>query len=403
MNSFSRRAVLWVLSFFVFITASGQESQTNSTNPPGLKWYQINTPNFRILYPKGFDQQAQRVANTMELIREPEAATMGVKPKTISILLQNQSSISNGFVTLGPRRSEFFTMPAQDYNFTGNNDWLNLLASHEYRHVVQFQQSITGFNKLVYFVFGQQAVAGMAFVAAPQWFWEGDAVATETAFTHSGRGRIPNFDLLFRTNLLEGRTFNYHKQYLRSYKHNIPNHYVLGYHMVSYLRKKTGDAEIWNKIAKRAWSIPFIPFTFSHAIKKESGLHVVDLYKEMATDLKNKWSSELEGLEFTPFEMVNPRTTKAYTDYQYPQSLEDGSVVAMKSGIGDIERLVVLNDGHEKSKFVQGPVNDAGLLSTSSTKVVWNEYRYDPRWLVKTYSMIVGYDFATGSKKIISK
>ena len=62
----------------------------------------------------------------------------------------------------------------------------------------------------------------MAQVAAPQWFWEGDAVATETAFTPSGRGRIPNFGLVLRTNLLEGRTFNYHKQYLRSYKHNIP-------------------------------------------------------------------------------------------------------------------------------------------------------------------------------------
>ena len=327
---------------------------------------------------------------------------MGVKPKRISVLLQNQSSISNGFVTLAPRRSEFFTMPAQDYNFTGNNDWLNLLASHEYRHIVQFQQSITGFNKLVYFVFGQQAVAGMAFVAAPQWFWEGDAVATETAFTHSGRGRIPNFDLLFRTNFLEGRTFNYHKQYLRSYKHNIPNHYVLGYHMVSYLRKKTGDAEIWNKIAKRAWSVPFIPFTFSHAIKKETGLHVVDLYREMARDLKNKWTSELAGLEFTPFEKMNTRSTSSYTDYHYPQPLEDGSVVAMKSGIGDIERFVILNDGHESSKFVPGPVNDAGQLSTSASKVVWNEYRYDPRWLVKTYSMIVGFDFASGHKRIIS-
>lgn len=403
MSSILRQSVLLFLSFFVFISAFGQESATNQTNPPSLKWYQINTANFRILYPLGFDQQAQRMANTLEHIREPEAASMGVKPKKISVLLQNQSSISNGFVTLAPRRSEFFTMPAQDYNFAGTNDWLNLLASHEYRHIVQFQQSITGFNKLVYYVFGQTAVAGMAFVAVPQWFWEGDAVATETAFTHSGRGRIPNFDLLFRTNLLERKTFNYHKQYLRSYKHNIPNHYVLGYHMVSYLRKKTGDAEIWNRIVKRAWSVPFIPFTFSRAIKKETGLHVVDLYKEMAADLKNKWTSELDSLEFTPFEKVNPRSTSAYTDYQYPQPLEDGSVVAVKSGIGDIERLVVLNDGREKSKFVQGPVNDAGLLSSGNMKVVWNEYRYDPRWQVKSYSMIVAYDFSSGKKKIISK
>ncbi|MBK5279622.1 MAG: PD40 domain-containing protein, partial [Bacteroidia bacterium] len=403
MNIFSQRSVYLFILTIAFNSASGQESTTNQTNPPSVKWYEIKTGNFNILYPKGFDQQAQRVANTLEHIRIPEATTMGGAPKRISILLQNQSSVSNGFVTLAPRRSEFFTMPAQDYNFTGNNDWLNLLASHEYRHIVQFQQSITGFNKVWYFIFGQLSTAGWAFLAVPQWFWEGDAVVTETAFTHSGRGRMPNFDLVFRTNLLEGRKFNYDKQYLRSYKNNIPNHYVLGYEMVSHLRNKTGDAEIWNKIAKRTWNLSFMPHRFSHSIEKKAGLHVVDLYKEMAAELKQQWTAQIDSLEFTPFEKVNPRSTKAYTDYQYPQPLEDGTIVAIKSGIGDIERLVILDNGHEKSRFVQGPINDAGFLSTATTRVVWNEYRYDPRWLVKSYSMIVGYDFASGTKKIISK
>ena len=379
-----------------------QESVTQQTNPASLKWYQINTSNFRVLYPKGFEVQAQRMANTLEQIRTPEAASMGVKPKKISIILQNQSSVSNAFVTMAPRRSEFYTMPSQNYNFVGNNDWLTLLATHEYRHVVQFQRSLTGFNRFFYGIFGQQALAGLAFVAAPQWFWEGDAVATETAFTHSGRGRIPNFDLLFRTNLLEGRTFNYHKQYLRSYKNNIPNHYVLGYHMVSYLRKKTGDPDIWQKIVRRSWSLPFIPFTFSNAIKKETGLYVKDLYKEMASSLTTNWKQELDGLPFTSFVPVHTRSTKAYTDYRYPQVLQDGSVVAQKSGIGDIEELVVLKNGEEERKYVQGQMNATGMMSAAQNRVVWNEYRFDPRWLVKTYSIVKGYDFGSKTATIVS-
>jgi hypothetical protein len=379
-----------------------QESITQETNPPSLKWYQINTPNFKVLYPKGFEVQAQRMANTLEQIRTPEAASMGVKPKKISIILQNQSSISNAFVTLAPRRSEFYTMPTQNYNFVGNNDWLTMLASHEYRHIAQFQRSITGFNRAVYGIFGQQASAGMAFAAAPQWFWEGDAVATETAFTHSGRGRIPNFDLVFRTNLLEGRTFNYHKQYLRSYKNNIPNHYVLGYHLVSYLRKKTGDPDIWEKIVKRSWSLPFIPFAFSNAIKKETGLYVKDLYNEMAGSLTTQWRREQEGLPFTSFVPVTKRSTEVYTDYLYPQVLVDGSVAVQKSGIGDIEQLVVLRDGAERRKYVQGQMNATGMMSASNERVVWNEYRYDPRWLVRTYSIVKGYDFGSGMATIVS-
>src|SRR5258706_6526879 len=311
---------VWLEGVFLLTSVDfvmAQEAVTQQTNPPSLRWYRINTTNVRVLYPKGFEVQAQRMANTLEQIRTPESASMGVKPKKISIILQNQSSISNAFVTLAPRRSEFYTMPAQNYNFVGNNDWLTMLASHEYRHVVQFQRSITGFNAFLYHVFGQQALAVGAYIGAPPWFWEGDAVGAETAFTHSGRGRIPNFDLVFRTNLLEERTFNYNKQHLRSYKNNIPNHYVLGYEMVSYLRKKTGDAGIWEKIVGRAWGLPLIPFTFSNAIRKQTGLYAKDLYKEMASSLTTEWKLEQEGLPFTSFAPVHTRSSKPYTDYLY--------------------------------------------------------------------------------------
>jgi len=393
----------FVLLFLVALSFSlrAQESSVSATNPASLKWYQINTPNFRLLYPQGFDQQAQRMANTLERIREPEARTIGTLPKKISVVLQNQSSVSNAFVSLTPRRAEFYAMPTQNYNFIGNNDWLNLLATHEYRHMAQFQHATRGFNKLFQYVFGNNVLAGMAYVAAPQWFWEGDAVATETAFTQSGRGRIPNFDLILRTNLQEGRVFNYHKQYLRSYKNNINDHYVLGYHMVSYLRKKTGDPSIWDKVTGRSWNVPFIPFRFSSSLKKETGLYVTDLYKEMAIDLQKEWKAQQDTLKLTSFERINPRTTKAYTDYLYPQELEDGSIAARKVGIGDIEKLVVLKDATEKTVYTQGIMNESGMQSAVNSRVVWNEFRFDPRWQVRNYSTIVGYDIRSGEKKVI--
>ena len=392
-----------MLSVVVGPTALAQSSLVLETNAPSVKWYQLNTPNFRVLYPTGFEAQAQRVANTLETVRDPESKTMGASPKKISIILQNQSSLSNGFVTMAPRRSEFYTMPTQDYTFIGTNDWLNNLVTHEYRHIVQFQRSITGFNKLVYYALGQQAAAGFAFAAAPQWFWEGDAVATETAFTESGRGRIQKFDLLFRTNLMEGRTFNYHKQYLRSYKDNIPDHYVLGYNMVAHLRKKTGDPMIWEKVVGRSWDVPFIPFAFSNALKKETGMYVTDLYRDMAAQRKKDYEEAVANLQFSPFERLNVRGSTAYTDYLYPQALSDGSVVVNKSGIGDIDQLVfIANKGKVERKFVQGMVNGAGMLSASQQRVVWNEFRYDARWLVHNYSVVRGYDFAAKKAHVLS-
>lgn len=394
---------LGILAFVLIFSSSGiSQSTTVLENNPHLKWRQTNTDNFRIIFPAGFETQAQRMANTLEHIRTPEAKSLGVEPRKISVILQNQTTNSNGFVSITPRRSEFFTMPSQNYNFTGNLDWLDLLATHEYRHMVQFQHANRGFNRVLYYLFGANTLAAMSYIAVPQWFWEGDAVATETAFTASGRGRIPNFDLLFRTNLQEGRVFNYNKQYLRSYKNNIPDHYVLGYQMVSYLRKKTNNAEVWENITRRAWSAPIIPFTFSSAIKKETGLYVKDLYKEMAVELQKEWKEEQSRITVTSFEKINVRNTKAYTDYRYPHEFANGSVLALKSGIGDIEQLVILSQGKEKRITTPGVMNQTGMLSVAANRIVWNEYRYDLRWRMKTYSVIVGYDIKEHRRKFIS-
>lgn len=370
-------------------------------NPTFLRWNKINTPHFRVLFPRGFENEAQRMANTLEHIHEPEARTLGERPRRISIILQNQSAISNGFVSYLPRRSEFYTMPSQDYNFTGTNDWLDMLASHEYRHVVQYRQASRGFNRFIYFLFGGTTFTGMSHIAAPQWFWEGDAVATETAFTPSGRGKIPRFDLVFRTNLLEGRTFNYHKQYLRSYKHNIPNHYVLGYHMVSYLRRKTGDANIWDKVTGRAWDMPIMPFTFSNALHRETGRYVTGVFNDMAAELKQEWQAEVDRLQITPFETFDINRRRAYTDLRYPQALDDGSVVALKSGIGHIDQFVKLDKDGQQHLFTPGFVNDAGMLSVAAGKIAWAEYGFDPRWRVKTFSRIKVYDLATRRISVI--
>jgi hypothetical protein len=393
----------WVAVWLMPAGLCAQEAPVEETNPHSVRWRQINSPHFKVLFPEGYDRQAQRMANTLEHIYLPEARTLSVRPKKIPILLQNQSSVSNGFVTLAPRRSEFFGMPSQNYNFQGNNDWLDLLASHEYRHIVQFQRSITGFNKLVFYTLGQSALAAMAFVAAPNWFWEGDAVAIETAFTHSGRGRIPHFDLLLRTNFLEGRRFNYHKQYLRSYKHNISNHWIFGYHMVTHLRDKTNDPFVWDRVVGRAWGMPFVPFTFSNAIKKETGMYVRDLFNDMADTRTRQWREQTDTLRLTPFTTLNTRANDAYTDFRFPQVLDDGRLAVMKEGIGDIETLVALDNGRETDKFVAGIVVNTGMLSAARQRVVWNELRFDPRWAMRTYSVLKGYDFARREERTITR
>lgn len=392
-----RKLLLLTLASLVCFSALGQG--TLNANPQKLSWFTLQSPHFRIIFPQDQDSIAQYTANLLETIYEPGANTMGVTPKPISVILQNQTTVSNGFVSFAPRRSEFFIAPPQDYNFMGANTWLPFLAIHEYRHMVQFQRAYTGLNRLNYWLAGELGFGGFSFLVMPSWFWEGDAVGIETAFTPSGRGRIPEFNMAFRTTLLSRGPWNYPKQYLRSYKHFVPNHYVTGYYMTSYVRKKTGDPHIWDKVMQRAYRFPYLPFRLGYALKKETGTNLNDTYEEMVAEMQQRWEKQQEGLQITGVEVLNPRKEKreVYTNYRYPQELADGSVLTMRSGLGDIPQLVKLSPNRKPEVlFTPGMITSQGQLSQGGNVLAWIENEFDLRWTARDYSVIRLYNLEAG-------
>ena len=227
------------LLLLITLRAAAQTLPVLDQNPASLPWYRLQTPHFRVLYPAGFEKPAQRTAHRLESLYEPIGASLNRNPRPISVLLQNQTTNSNGFVTLFPRRSEFFAVSPQDPALLGTYDWLDLLAVHEYRHVVQNEKALQHYGKVLYTLLGNNGLF-FPLVTVPDWFAEGDAVSTETLFSTSGRGRIPNFDLGMRANLLAGRQFSYQKSVCGSFLDNVPNHYVLGYFMTTQVKLTSG-------------------------------------------------------------------------------------------------------------------------------------------------------------------
>src|SRR5687768_4618496 len=129
---------LFLFLLLVYAVSYVEAQVLLETNPTSIRWQQINTNHFRIIFPRGYDLQGQRMANLLEHIRDAETRTLHSPPRKIAVFLQNHSSKSTGFVSILPWRSEFFTMPPQDYDFIGTDVWLNLLATPEYRHVVKY-------------------------------------------------------------------------------------------------------------------------------------------------------------------------------------------------------------------------------------------------------------------------
>jgi hypothetical protein len=285
-----------LMSLFSPLATFAQSLPVLAQNPPVLRWRQVRTPHFRVIYPAGLDSAAGRTARRLEQVHVPGTASLGVVPPPISIVLQNQTTVSNAFVTFLPRHAEFFTTPQQGMGL-GTVDWLDGLVVHEYRHVGQFDKARQGIGRLLHPLLGDGGL-GVAAVGVPQWFFEGDAVGNETALTRSGRGRIPEFNVGMRANLMAGRRFNYQKSVNGSLRDNVPDWYVLGYFMTSYL-KNHYDPNVWDTVLDRYYRFPFYPFSFSHGIRRTTGLTVEQLYARTIADLDSTWQAGQRGLPLT--------------------------------------------------------------------------------------------------------
>jgi len=219
--------------FWIFLITVGStisvKGQSFGGNKWSQKWHQLDNEDFRVIFPTGFESQARSVYSLLDYLNQNARQTIGIKTDKVSLVLNNLTNISNGYVGLAPFRSEFFTTPPQNSFALGSLPWLELLTVHEYRHVLQFSNAKTGLSKVLSVLFGQSAFAGSMNLAIPDWYFEGDAVLAETALTAQGRGRIPHFLRAFKAYEATGRRYSYQKVRNGSFKDFIPDHYRLGY------------------------------------------------------------------------------------------------------------------------------------------------------------------------------
>lgn len=388
--------------FFIFhsCTTMGQGVAPLGQSPPKIKWNQIQTKHFRIIFPVEISADAQRIANAMDNAYHDVATSLKSYPRRIPVVMQNQTVDNNAFVSSEGRRAEFFSTPPQNPNNMGLNNWYDELSLHEYRHVVQMDQTKVGWGKYMFYLFGNSGTSVMQGLTNPWWFWEGDAVGCETAMGYGGRGRIPSFDLTFRTQLLSRGTFPYLKSACGSLKNAIPNHYLLGYLMTTYAKNHYG-ADVWSKILTRTYSKPPVPFSFSQSIKKITGLNVQGLYDSMTRELKTLWGKQADSIKETPVVYLHTPKEKVFTNYKFPRYLPDGSIVAQKSGLETGSFLAykssiidqslfvrLTKDGKEEKIKMSGVLDDNAVINSLNDKISWTEYTYDPRWGARNYTVI---------------
>jgi len=367
--------------------------------PPGIRWKKIDTAHFEVVFPETIIGEGQRVANTLEHLYDILAKTLNRKHDHITVLLTNQSVVANGYVSLAPWMAEFYNTPVVSSEL-GVNEWYNLLAVHEGRHMVQFEKTNQGFTKFMGLLFGEFGRLAFSMLSVPIWYWEGDAVGMETVLTNGGRGRQPAFDLHIRTLLLSGVKYPYAKAYLGSFKDWYPSWYHLGYLLTTYGRREYGS-KMWSRVLDAASRKSYTPFSFSNALKKETGKRIGGFYQAAMDDLLLKWQEQLKTIQPTPVHTVNKKERHGWTTYMFPQYHADGSIIVQKYGLDDPLLLVqIFPNGKERILRqilpLQSTMNRTSLVGD---RLIWNEYYRDIRWGKRSYSSLVLYDIKKGETR----
>lgn len=283
--SISRYACLVVFGLLTSLSMQAQFLDYGS-DPARFKWNIVKLPHYNLVYPQGNDSMAYNYALYLENAYPHLQKTIGTgMQKKFPVILHPANMSSNGLVSWAPRRMELITTPSSKLDGVS---WDKHLVLHESRHVFQTSKVMRGWFKPLYYIIGEQA-AGVAAFFMPSWFLEGDAVGTETSMSNGGRGRLPEFSMPYRAQMLgEGKNYSFDKWYLGSYKDYTGDYYALGYNLTSFARHRFGP-DIWDKTTTRYVNRFFAIPMFSNAFKHNAGISIDGLYNETFDFLRDEW------------------------------------------------------------------------------------------------------------------
>ena len=367
-------------------------------NPPDILWKSIKSEHFNVIFPKGIENEAQRITNTLEWVYEYDTKSLNIKPDPISILLYNRSNKSNAYAALSPRMMGWYLSPPQSVTSLGCVDWVQTLAIHEYRHVVQYAENKQHFTKFMTYLFGDLGQSMMRW-SIPDWFYEGDAIVMETALTNGGRGRLPSFSIYQRTYSLTDEKFTYDQAYLGSYKRYYPSHYHLGYPLVAFGRVNYGK-DIWDNVLTRTSKISFWPFAFGNSLKKYTQLNTKKFYKKAINDFSENWKVQASEITDTEARIINIKKKKNWTNYYNPQYDKNGNIISIKESLDKIPAFYKITPEGKEKKLKN---TDAGIFNLSDNKLTWSRTMPNIRWGEESYTDITIYDLITKKELKLSK
>jgi hypothetical protein len=189
----ARRPILTLVISLVLAAVAATGNATSFFDP-AYRYRTLATTHFSIHFHQGEDALARRLAVIAEDVWRQLGAPLGVQPPShTDVVLVDQTELSNGFATPLPYNTIVVTAvwPAGVELIGKTDDWLRLVFTHEFTHIVHLDRS-EGWARVVRRVFGREPLA-FPNVYLPKWQIEGLATYEESMLTGEGRLHAGDF------------------------------------------------------------------------------------------------------------------------------------------------------------------------------------------------------------------
>ena len=381
---------------------------TQGNEPAGVRWQQIRTQDYKVIYPQGLDSLARVYATLLEQVKRPVGATAGYIPnqeykKPLPVIIHPWTASANGMVAWTPRRMELLSTP--DFKAPLSVPWEEHLVTHESRHVAQMQFANVKPYKPYGWFLGELFVGAASTIYCGSDFFEGDAVTAETELSASGRGRNSAFLEYYRAAFRDNDLRDYWKWRYGSIKDYAPDYYTVGYIKIAGMRSLYGAQDFTARYYERLfrnkkWSFPL--FVWQKTVKEVSGKKFKDTFAEISDTLRVRWQRDEDArAPFMPWQQITT-PARRFTEYTSECFLGD-SLYAIRSGLTKTPELVRIEaDGTEQVLSPFAYNTSALRASEPLNRLYWSEIRRHKRWELVSWSEI-WYAGPDGKHRQLSK
>jgi Tol biopolymer transport system component len=336
---------------------------------PSFVWTTLETPHFLIHYHQGGEETAGKAAVIAEDAHARLVPRIRWQPgdKTRLVLVDAMDE-ANGYTSPIPYNQVviFLTLPSggPGFGLTSYDDWLRLVITHEYTHVLQLDM-VTGGPDTVQKVLGRIYFPNLF---QPVWMIEGLATYEETEQTSGGRGRSPGAEMVIRTAALEnafpqlGQASVFPDAWPSG---QVP--YLFGEAFTRYLAERYGReklAEISTVYSGR--SFPFLVGSTGEKVLQED---YEALWNEWKHDLEMRYGRLRNELAAKGLTSSVPLTRKGFVSTS-PAFSPDGRTIAFSVVEGDEFPGIYLvrPDGSGAKKITE----NVFPVSASGTELAWS-------------------------------